>query len=223
VYWLPKSRISTRSSVIDMAVLLALQSAAMRTLIVAAGAVALSLFSCAHEISSDERLERATQKNDVKGTDSAADLAKIKCDDTNNELNKARNDSRPETDRVISYKELFDSLKIRVARFDEAMSRNPDLQFQEGSQEIVQAKDTCIQNMADVKNEFETYVRELVNVPTVQEIKGGSTVVVARLDFGVLREAIEALNPDDRDSLLNKVSNAEKKVEVKAEPRKKTK
>ena len=193
----------------------------MRILIVA-GFVALS-FSCVKEISSDERLERATQKNEVKGSDTASDLAKIKCDDTNNELNKARNDSRPETDRVISYKELFDSLKVRVARFDEAMSRNPDLQFQEGSQELVNAKDNCIQNMADVRVEFETYVRELVNVPTVQEIKGGSTVVVARMDFVVLREAIEALNPDDRDSLLNKVSNAEKKVEVKAEPRKKTK
>lgn len=193
----------------------------MRPLIMA-GLVVAS-FSCVKEISSDERLERATQKNEVKGSDTASDLAKIKCDDTNNELNKARNDSRPETDRVVSYKELFDSLKTRVARFDEAMSRNPDLQFQEGSQEIVQAKETCIQNMADVKVEFETYVRELVNVPTVQEIKGGSTVVVARMDFGVLREAIEALNPDDRDSLLNKVSNAEKKVEVKAEPRKKTK
>jgi hypothetical protein len=193
----------------------------MRTLLVAG--LAVVSFSCVKEISSDERLERATQKNEVKGSDTAADLAKIKCDDTNNELNKARNDSRPETDRVVSYKELFDSLKVRVARFDEAMSRNPDLQFQEGSQEIVNAKETCVQNMADVKVEFETYVRELVNVPTVQEIKGGSTVVVARLDFGVLREAIEALNPDDRDSLLNKVSNAEKKVEVKAEPRKKTK
>src|SRR6267154_1263647 len=107
----------------------------MRTLLVAAGAVALS--ACAHELTSDERLERATTKNEVKGSDTASDLAKVKCDDTNNELNKARNDSRPETDRVVSYKELFESLKTRVARFDEAMSRNPDLQFQEGSQEIV--------------------------------------------------------------------------------------
>src|SRR4051812_31859485 len=109
----------------------------MRTLIVA-GVVALS-FSCVKEISSDERLERATQKNEVKGSDTASDLPKIKCDDTNNELNKARNDSRPETDRVVSYKELFEALKTRVARFDEAMSRNPDLQFQEGSQELVNA------------------------------------------------------------------------------------
>src|SRR6185436_3865467 len=182
----------------------------------------IASLSCVKEISSDERLERATQKSEGN-KEGAGDLTKVKCDDTNNELNKARNDSRPETDRVISYKELFDALKIKVAKFDEAMSRNPDLQFQEGSQEIVSAKENCIQNMADVRVEFETYVRELVNVPTVQEIKGGATVVVARLDFGVLRDAIEALNPDDRDSLLNKVSNAEKKVDVKAEPRKKTK
>jgi hypothetical protein len=193
----------------------------MRTLVI--GCAFLGLAGCVKEISSEERLERATQANEVKGSGSASDLAKIKCDDTNAELGKARNDSRPETDRVVAYRELFDSLKTRVARFDEAMTRNPDLQFQEGSQEIVSAKDNCIQQMADVKVEFETYVRELVNVPTVQEIKGGNTVVVARLDFGVLREAIEALNPDDRESLLNKVSNAEKKVEVKAEPRKKNK
>ena len=68
------------------------------------------------EYFTQERLERATQNNDVKGTGSAVDLAKIKCDDTNNELGKARNDSRPETDRVVTYKELFDSLKVRVAR-----------------------------------------------------------------------------------------------------------
>jgi hypothetical protein len=194
----------------------------MRTFVIAGALMALA--GCVKEISSDERLERATAGGgDVKGTSSAADLQRIKCDDTNAELGKARNDSRPETDRVLTYKELFDSLKSRVARFDEAMSRNPDLQFQEGSQDLVSAKENCIQQMADVKVEFETYVRELVNVPTVQEIKGGNTVVVARLDFGVLREAIEALNPDDRDSLLNKVSNAEKKVEVKAEPRRRNK
>src|SRR5829696_2219299 len=98
-----------------------LHSAAMRTLLLAG--LVLASFSCVKEISSDERLERATQKSDVKGGGDSADLAKIKCDDTNNELNKARNDSRPETDRVLSYKELFESLKVRVARFDEAMSR----------------------------------------------------------------------------------------------------
>jgi hypothetical protein len=65
-----------------------------------------------------------------------------------------------------------------------------------------------------VKVEFDTYVRELVDVPTVQEIKGGNTVTVARLDFNTLRQAIETLNPEDKEQLLMKVGNAEKRVAV---------
>ncbi len=55
-------------------------------------------------------------------------------------------------------------------------------------------------------------------MPTVQEIKGGNTVTIARLDFNTLRQAIETLDPDDKDSLLNRVGNAEKKVSAAAEP-----
>jgi hypothetical protein len=57
-------------------------------------------------------------------------------------------------------------------------------------------------------------------VPTVQEIKGGATVVIARLDFNTLRQAIETLSPDDKEQLLTRVANAEKKVSsvTEAEP-----
>ena len=192
-------------------------------LLVAASAVALCASGCVKEISSDERLERATEKVDVKEALGAKDLQKIKCDDTAANLAKARNENKPETDRVNDYIELYESLKARSAKFDEAMSRNPDLAYQEGSQELISAKEQCIQQSADIRLEFERFIRDLVDVPTVQEIKGGATVTVARLDFGTLKQAIETLNPDDRESLLNRVSNAEKKVEVKAEPRKKTK
>ncbi len=185
-----------------------------------AATVAL-MAGCSHEVSSDERLERETSRKDLREAITASDLQKLKCDDVNQELAKARNENRPETDRVGSYMDLFESLKGRTAKFDEAMTRNPDLAYQEGSQELVTAREQCIQQTADVKLEFERYVRELVEVPTVQEIKGGTTVTVARLDFSTLKSAIESLNPDDRDQLLNRVSNAEKKVEVKAEPRKK--
>ncbi len=177
--------------------------------------------ACSHEVTSDERLERETKAGNLREAITASDLQKLRCDDVNQELAKARNENRPETDRVGSYMDLFESLKGRTAKFDEAMTRNPDLAYQEGSQELVSAREQCIQQTADVKFEFERYVRELVEVPTVQEIKGGTTVTVARLDFGTLKSAIESLNPDDRDQLLNRVSNAEKKVEIKAEPRKK--
>jgi hypothetical protein len=181
----------------------------------------LFAFGCSHEVSSDERLERETKAGNLREAITASDLQKLRCDDVNQELAKARNENRPETDRVGSYQDLFESLKGRTAKFDEAMTRNPDLAYQEGSQELVSAREQCIQQTADVKFEFERYIRELVEVPTVQEIKGGTTVTVARLDFGTLKSAIESLNPDDRDQLLNRVSNAEKKVEIKAEPRKK--
>ncbi len=195
----------------------------IKRLLVAASAFALCTTGCVKEITSEERLERETQKSELKESLGAKDLQKIKCDDTSANLAKARNENKSETDRVNDYIELYESLKVRSAKFDEAMNRNPDLAYQEGSQELISAKEQCIQQVADVRLEFERYVRELVDVPTVQEIKGGATVTVARLDFGTLKQAIETLNPDDRESLLNRISNAEKKVEVKAEPRKKTK
>ncbi len=194
-----------------------------KRLLVAGFAFALGSTGCVKEVTSDERLDRETKGSTVKEALKASDLQKIKCDDTAAAIASARNENKPETDRVAGYIELYESLKARSAKFDEAMSRNPDLAYQEGSQELISAKEQCIQQVADVRLEFERYVRELVDVPTVQEIKGGATVVVARLDFGTLKQAIETLNPDDREALLNRVSNAEKKVEVKAQPRQKTK
>ena len=172
----------------------------------------LTTTGCVKEISSEERLDRETQYASAKNTPDAAALAKLNCEDTTEGLNQARNVNRPETDRVLSYIDLYTSLMKRTATFEEAMTRNPDLHYTEGSQQLVAAKETCIQQTADVKVEFETYVRELVDVPTVQEIKGGNTVTVARLDFSTLRQAIETLALDDKDTLINRVSNAEKKV-----------
>ena len=172
----------------------------------------LSSAGCVKELSSEERLDRDTQHLSVKNTPDAAALAKVHCDDTVDALNQARNVNRPESDRVQSYIELYSSLVKRNATFDEAMSRNPDLHYTEGSQQLVAARENCIQQTADVKVEFDTYVRELVDVPTVQEVKGGATVTVARLDFNTLRQAIETLNPEDREQLLMKVGNAERRV-----------
>ncbi|HEX8440126.1 hypothetical protein [Archangium sp.] len=184
----------------------------MRRLLAAATALSLSTIGCVKEISSEERLDRETQYATAKDTPDAATLARLNCSDTDEPLNQARNVNRPETDRVMSYIDLYTSLMKRTATFEEAMTRNPDLHYTEGSQQFVAAKETCIQQTADVRVEFETYVRELVDVPTVQEIKGGNTVTVARLDFNTLRQAIDTLALDDKESLVNRVGNAEKKV-----------
>ncbi|MFB1481092.1 hypothetical protein [Corallococcus sp. RDP092CA] len=178
----------------------------------------LSSAGCVKEITSDERLERDTRSVAVKDAPGVEALSKLTCDDTSAPLNKARDVNRPESDRLVDYVNLYSSLKDRTHTFEEAMARNPDLSYREGSQGLVNAKDTCIQQTADVRVEFETYLRELVSVPTVQEIKGGNTVTVARLDFSTLRKAIEALDPDDRESLLQSVNAAEKRVSATSLP-----
>ncbi len=188
----------------------------MRRLLAAATVLSLSTIGCVKEISSEERLDRETQYA-TRDTPDEASLAKVNCDDTGDALNQARNVNRPETDRVLSYIDLYTSLIKRTTTFEEAMTRNPDLHYTEGSQRLVAAKETCIQQTADVKVEFETYVRELVDVPTVQEIKGGNTVTVARLDFNTLRQAIETLNLDDKEALITRVGSAEKRVSPASE------
>lgn len=191
----------------------------MRRLPAAATVLFLSVTGCAgKEITSDERLDRETANLAVKDAPKAGELEKLNCENTAEDLNNARNVNRPETERLADYIALYDSLRKRIQTFDDAMTRNPDLQYREGATTIVNAREVCIQQTADVRGEFETYVRELVDVPTVQEIKGGNTVTIARLDFNTLRQAIETLGPDDKDALLNRVGNAEKKVSASAEP-----
>ena len=61
-------------------------------------------------------------------------------------------------------------------------------------------------------------MRELVDFAVVDEVRGGATVKVARLDFEVLRKGINALAPADADLLLQRVANAEKKLGVAPPP-----
>jgi hypothetical protein len=179
----------------------------------AATVLLLSVTGCVKEISSEERLDRDTAHLSGKDRPLTAEaLAKVSCDDAREVLDTARDVNRPETERVMSYIELYSSLLKRTATFEDAMTRNPDLSYTQGSEQLVAAKDTCVQQTADVKVEFETYVRELVDVPTVQEVKGGNTVTVPRLDFNTLRQAIDTLDLEDKEQLMARVLNAEKRV-----------
>jgi len=191
--------------------------------IVAAISTALLFTSCVKEISSDDRLDRETRRSDSTKSSTAEDLMQMKCDDITSELSKARDDSAPEEKRINIYSDLFDRVKERTSKFDEALSRNPDLAYQEGSQAIISARDGCVQSSADVRLDFEGLVREIVNLPVVDDIRDGKPVKAARLSFDSLRSAIEKLNLDDKDALLTRLANAEKTVEVKDSKRKRDK
>lgn len=154
----------------------------------------------------------------LKATATPEELAKINCADASAELEKARNDARPETDRVMTYIELYESLKKRSAIFEDAMTRNPDLLYQDNSRQLVTARDTCRNQEAEVRQEFERFVRELVETPTMRDMSGGRTVTVARLDFNTLRQAIDSLSPDDKETMLNRLASAEKNLQDAPEP-----
>ncbi len=174
-------------------------------------------FGCVKEISSEERLERDTRRSDSSGSATAEELLKLKCDDITQELTRARDESKPEPQRITTYGELFDKVRDRNARFEDAISRNPDLAYQEGSANVIAARDSCNDAQADVRHDFETLVREIVQVPVVDDYKDGKAVKAARLDFELLREAIDALGLDDKDALHQRLNNAEKTVEIKSQ------
>ena len=191
--------------------------------IVLAAISAVLCTSCVKEITSDERLERETKRSDALTSSTAGDLKALKCDDITSELSKARDDSAPEEKRITIYLDLFDRVKDRTAKFEDALSHNPDLAYQEGSQEIISARDGCIQSAADVRLDFEGLVREIVQLPVVDEYRDGKPVKAARLSFDTLRAAIEKLGLDDKETLLTRLANAEKTVEVKDTKRKRDK
>lgn len=178
---------------------------------------------CVHEITSDERLERETKKSNALNTSTAEDLIKLKCDDVTASLARARDESAEETRRINTYMDLLDKVKDRNRQFDESISRNPDLAYQEGSTNIIAARDGCVDAQAEVRRDFETLVREIVQVPVVDDYKDGKPVKAARLSFELLRDAIEKLDLDDKDALNTRLANAEKTVEVKETKRKRDK
>lgn len=179
----------------------------------ALAATSLLSAGCVKDLPSEERLDRATADIKVTPGIPPEELAKISCEDAPEELAAARDVNRPETERLQKYMKLYESLKKRTETFEDAFARNPDLSYDASSARFVTARDICVAQTADVKVEFETYTRELVEVPTVQEIKGGSAITIARLDFDTLRNAIELLALDDREAMFNKLASTEKRIE----------
>jgi hypothetical protein len=189
-----------------------------KTLVIAV--VALSIQACHKGISNEDRLERDTQQTHVDKLVASSEFAGLRCDDASNTLFKARDEAQPEGTRLKIYVDLYLSLQDRTKKLDEAIARNPDLAYQEGSQAVLDRQDTCLRQVTDVRIETERFLRDLAETPTVQEIKGGTIVVVPRVDFAVLRRAIEAIDIDGKQGLLQAVDNAEQKLgPVQASPR----
>lgn len=159
---------------------------------------------------SDERLEaETTQKASAEGSD---DATKTNCAELGKKLKENKSEEKPEADRLQGMNELFVDAKGRYTKLDDAVGKNPDLVYAEHAAAVKANLDECRHVFADVRSELDRFLREVCDLPVIQEVQGNAKVNVARLDYGLIRTAIGTLDPDDKDMLLAKVDAAEKKT-----------
>ena len=115
-----------------------------------------------------------------------------------------------------AYLELFTSVQGRADTLQEAVTRNPDFIYRDEYRVILDAHEYCKEQAEGVREEFERYTRELIQTPTVQEMKKGKPQTLARVDFALLRDAVNALAPEDQGALLTRVDEAEQRVQASA-------
>lgn len=181
----------------------------MRTPSLAALLAALSLISCAHSAygpSSDQRLEEATSS---EPSTEGADVAAIRCVDLIGLAQGSKSDETPEADRLNTKTEVFTAARERHTKLDDAIRRNPDLIYSADGATIKANRDECQSLFADARSDLDRFVRELCDPLLIQDISGRT---VARIDFLLIRNALEALGPEDKDMLLAKVDAAEKRI-----------
>ena len=82
----------------------------------AAVSAALLLTACVKEVTSDERLERETERVDALKTSSGEELSKLRCDAAQTELGKARDDRTSEEQRLTIYVDVYLQNKTRAAK-----------------------------------------------------------------------------------------------------------
>jgi len=163
--------------------------------------------------SSDARLDSAVKDgaNDNAMKDVTIDQVSSKsCGDYRGKLTKAQNDEAAEVDRLGAFESLYKELKDKNDYLEQALSSNPDLQFANDSQ-VPKIRDECRDALADVTKDYSDLVNEIADLLVVKDTHGNPA---PRLDFKKFREAITVLNPDDRDALLARVDQAERKIKA---------
>jgi hypothetical protein len=180
--------------------------------------VPLALVACAHPAygpDSDSRLEAAVA-DDKKSAQSeegvARQLSERSCGGDKKKLTDAEQDDKPDADRLKEYIRLYTDLLQRQKEIDKLIRDNPGAEFAGDGKTASQTLEECIALIADTHNSFDKFLREVVEVPISKEFQGTREVSVARVEFSLLRQAIDTLNPDDRENLSAKLDNAEHKL-----------
>lgn len=170
----------------------------------------LLVVGCAHPAygpSSDARLEAATSSST---SSEGADVAGLKCGELKGKFAVSRDSEVPESERLTKMTEVFVAAKERSTKLDDAVAKNPDLLYSAEADVIKANLDECRTFFADVRSDFDRFIRDLCDLPVIKDV--ASSRDVARVELGVLRAAITALDSDDKDVLMNKVDAAERKT-----------
>lgn len=185
----------------------------MRSILSAAFALSLAglLPGCAtsgaYGPDADTRLEMATTE---QASAEGSEAAQISCSDIPSTLRSA--DEKPEGERLELITATFSDVKSRTNQLENAISRNPDLVFTETGDQVRANLEGCRSALADATSNLDRSIRDIVELPIIQEVHGNRTVAVPRMDFAIVRNALEVLGPEDKDTLLGRLEYAEKKV-----------
>lgn len=169
---------------------------------------------CAHPAygpSGDARLEKAVDEGRSKDSVqdvSAEALSKQRCTGYREKLLRAKSDDVPEVDRLAQFEALYKDLKSKNDYLDSALASNPDLQFA-GDTQVPKIREECVDALAEVKQSYYAFVADISDLLVVKDVHGKPA---PRLDFKKFREAINVLDPDDRDQLLARVDAAEHRI-----------
>lgn len=181
----------------------------------------VALLGCAHPAygpSSDDRLESAVKETEANAeTDDtvAKEIEKRACGGQRRQLADAMRDDKPDAERLTAVMKMYLELKQKGDELDKIIKANPGAEFATAGKTASQTLDECNALLADARSGFDRLIREITELPVLKEFHGSSEVAVARVDFKLLRQAIEALDPDDRDALAARVENAEQRVASK--------
>ncbi|MBI5544379.1 MAG: hypothetical protein HY901_10845 [Deltaproteobacteria bacterium] len=178
--------------------------------LVSALCACLLAVACAHPAygpDSDQRLETAISE---RASSEGADVAGLKCSDLKPKLEDARNADQPESERLQTMTTVFTTAKERALKLDDAVTRNPDLLYGASGEAIKSNLEECRAFFADVRSDFDHFIRDVCDLPILKDVQTNRDV--ARLDLSILRDAITVLDPDDKDILIGRVENAERKT-----------
>lgn len=166
---------------------------------------------CVKQISNEARLDREAPSDEV-GELNYEQLSQISCGDTEERLKSVRQLVESEDARLNGYAELHTSLHERTQTLAMAIRRDQDLLYVEDYRSIIDAHAACEVQEAEVANEIERFVRELIAVPTVNDVRDGKRVTSLRVDSVALRGVIDALSLPDEAELYEQLLAAERSV-----------